>query len=280
MPGGTRVRVTVRGDQLLDEFDQAVDADGDGAAGGTGVIEFETFPNAPVPATAVIGQVFASEPAVQGGQTVDRPLAGVTVTLDGKEETIRAVTDAGGRFVLQPVPAGRFFVHVDGRTSPQSRWPGGDYYPFVGKSWEAVAGRTNNLAGEDGKIYLPLVKAGTLQPVSQLDETPITFAPAVQAQYPELAGTRIVVPPDSLFSDAGQRGGRVGIAPVPPDRLPEQLPIGLDFPLVITVQTDGALNFEQPVPVRFPNLPDRTTGRRLAPGSQTALVSFDHRLGT
>ena len=38
---------------------------------------------------------------------------------------------------------------------------------------------------------------------------------------------------------------------------------GLAFPIVITVQTDGATNFDEPVPVCFPNLPDPETGNRL-----------------
>jgi hypothetical protein len=71
----------------------------------------------------------------------------------------------------------------------------------------------------------------------------------------------------------------VGIAPVPPDRLPGQLPPGLNFPLVITVQTEGGENFDRPVPVRFPNLPDPVTGEVLPPGAKTALWSFNHDSG-
>ena len=63
----------------------------------------------------------------------------------------------------------------------------------------------------------------------------------------------------ALFNEQGVRGGRVGIAPVAPDRLPEPLPPGLNFPLVITVQTDGPQNFDQPVPICLPNLPDPAT---------------------
>ncbi|HEB52845.1 MAG TPA: hypothetical protein ENI87_06295 [bacterium] len=51
------------------------------------------------------------------------------------------------------------------------------------------------------------------------------------------------------------------------------------LPLVVTVQTDGATNFDLPVPIEFPNLPDPITGRPLAPGAKTALWSFDHDLG-
>jgi hypothetical protein len=150
-------------------------------------------------------------------------------------------------------------VHVDGRTAFGSQWPGGAYYPFVGKAWETIAGRTNNLAGGSGEIFLPLIQSDALRSVSTTEDTKVTFAPSVLAANPALAGVEVNVPANALFSDNGTRGGKVGIAPVPPDRLPEPLPPGLDFPLVITVQTDGGANFDRPVPVKFPNLPDPKT---------------------
>src|SRR5207237_8096493 len=143
----------------------------------------------------------------------------------GAEETLRTTTDASGFFRLEPVPAGRFFVLVDGRTA--ANVPAGAYYPFVGKAWEAVAGRTNNLAAGTGEIFLPLIASGTLQPVSPNADTAITFPPAVLSNNPGLEGVSITVPANSLFSNDGNRGGKVGIAPVPPDRLPEPLPPGL-----------------------------------------------------
>src|SRR5262249_8427473 len=127
--------------------------------------------------------------------------------------------------------------------------------------------------------YLPLIAAGSLKAVSATVDTPITFAPSVLSSNPALSGVQINVPANSLFNDAGLRGGKVGIAPVSPDRLPEKLPPGLNFPLVITVQTDGPSNFDRPVPVRFPNLPDPITGVKLGPGEKSALWSFNHDLG-
>jgi hypothetical protein len=90
---------------------------------------------------------------------------------------------------------------------------------------------------------------------------------------------QITVPANSLFSDNGTRGGgRVGIAPVAPDRLPEPLPPGLDHVLDITVQTDGPSNFDRPVPACFPNLPDKT-GLKFAPGQKAVLMSYNHDTG-
>ena len=276
LPASARVRVRLNGAQLRDSSGKPLDADGDGQPGGKRVLEFNTAGITGLPGTAVIGHVFASEKNSDGS---NKPLANVTVTVDGAEESLRTATDASGAFTLSPAPAGRFFVHVDGRTSMGSQWPGGAYYPFVGKAWDAVPGRTNNLAGGSGEIFLPLIQADALKTVSATEETKITFVPSVLAANPALAGVEIMVPANALFSDNGARGGKVGIAPVPPDRLPEPLPPGLNFPLVITIQTDGGSNFDVPVPVKFPNLPDPVTGIKLGPGAKTALWSFNHDTG-
>lgn len=280
LPPGARIKAVFDATGIRDALGRAVDADGDGQPGGRLEFGYTTFGATPVLGTAVVGQVFDSEfqPDGAGGFT-NRPLAGVLITVDGAEQTLRTTTDASGFFRLEPSPAGRFFVHVDGRNAAGSRWPGGTYYPFLGKAWEASPGRTNNLAGGTGVVYLPRIVAGTLVPVSASTATEITFPPEVLARQPELAGVTITVPANALFADDGTRGGRVGIAPVPPDRLPEPLPAGLQLPLVITIQTDGALNFDLPVPVRFPNLPDPVTGEVLPPGGQGLLWSFDHDVG-
>lgn len=279
LPASARVRVTFDASGVRDVNQREVDADGDGAPGGFGELDFDTLGITPLPTTAVIGRVYDSEPMTGPVLSTNRPLAGVTITVDGAEETLRTTTDADGFFKLMPAPAGRFFVHVDGRTAAGSAWPNGAYYPFVGKAWEAVAGVQTNLANGTGEIFLPLVPAGALQSISPTEETKITFAPETLTAHPELAGVEVRVPPNALFADNGTRGGRVGIAPVAPDRLPEPLPQGLNLPLVITIQSDGPMNFDRPVPVRFPNTPDPATGRVKLPGEKSALWSFSHDTG-
>jgi hypothetical protein len=281
LPASARVRVTLNGDSIRDAAGKALDGDGDGAPGGMAVINFDTFNSSTLPNTAVIGHVYAAE-LVQDpstGQMTNLPLSGVTITVDGAEETVRTTTDTNGFFRLQPAPAGRFFVHVDGRTAEGSHWPGGAYYPFVGKAWDAVAGRTNNLAAGSGEIFLPLIPADSLTPVNANQATTITFPASLVANDPAYAGIEITIPPNALYGDNGTRGGKIGMAPVPPDRLPEPLPEGLHPALVITVQTDGPMNFGEPVAVKFPNLPDPVTGEKLPPGAKTALWSFNHDTG-
>jgi RHS repeat-associated protein len=281
LPDGARVRVTFDAASIVDVYGNFVDADGDGVAGGRAVIEFQTLSLALFPGTKVCGRVFASElaPAGDGQRSINVPLQGVTISVDGREETMRAVTDQNGDFRLDPAPAGRFFVHIDGRTAtgttPATKFPEGPYYPFVGKLWESVPGEETNI----GEVYLPLVKAGTLQPVSALEPTVVTFPPSVLAEHRELDGLSLIVPPNALFSDDGRRGGMIGIAPVPPDRMPGPLPPGVNAAMVITVQTDGPGNFDAPVPVCFPNLPDPVTGEVSLPGAKGALMSFNHDTG-
>ncbi len=180
LPSNARIEVAFDGTGISDLLGRPFDGDGDEVGGGTFSTHFETLSITPLVSTAIVGRVFASEPGTgQQGAPTDVPLAGVTITVDGAEETLRAVTDAQGNFTLDPCPAGTFFVQIDGRTSPQSDYPNGDYFPVVGKEWFAIAGRNDNLAGETGEIYLPCICQGTLQTTSATQPTPIEFPPDV-----------------------------------------------------------------------------------------------------
>ena len=258
LPPSARVRVTINGDQLIDAFGLPVDADGDGIPGGSATIDFDTLTLTVVEGTSICGRVIASELAQMNGvgEWVNDPLEGVTITVDGAEDTLFAVTDALGDFRLDPAPAGKFFVHINGHTVTNDIPPGA-YYANVGKAYTSVPGQETTV----GDIYLPLVTDDTLQPVSETEDTIIQFPPSVLAENPDFDGVSITVPAGSLFANDGTTGGSVGIAPVNPDRLPGTLPDELGFPLVITVQTDGATNFDEPAPICFPNLPDPASYR-------------------
>lgn len=275
MPPSSHIEVVLNGDQIADSDGYALDADNDGHPGGIFYLGFDTLSLTVIPGTAVCGYVIASELGVDPyGNPVDIPLENATITVDGRESELFTTTDATGYFCLDPAPAGMFYVHVDGRTATNPV-PAGAYYPFVGKPWVSQIGQTVDV----GTVHLPLVAPDTLQPVSNVSDTEIHMAPAVIAQYPDFAEVSITVPAGSLFADDGTYGGSVGIAPVPPDRLPGQLPPDLNFPLVITVQTDGPTNFDVPASVCFPNLPNPDTGLPLGPGEKSALWSFNHDTG-
>ena len=275
LPASSRIRVTVVGDSLLDALGRPVDADGDRTVGGVGVFDFDTLTLTSILGTSIFGRIFASELTDDvDGMAVNTPLEGVTVTVDGADDTYSAVTDEMGNFTLDPAPAGRFFVHIDGTTSTNGG-PDGAYYPRVGKAWESLPGETSSV----GDVFLPLIAADTLQTVSADVSTLIGFPQTVLDANPQLENVAVIVPADSLYGDDGSRGGMVGIAPVPPDRLPGTLPEELEFPLVITVQTDGATNFDEPAPICFPNLPLVDTDVTLGPGEKSALWSFNHDSG-
>ncbi|MCI0633851.1 MAG: DUF6531 domain-containing protein, partial [Actinobacteria bacterium] len=231
----------------------------------------------PVPGTTVCGRVFATQYDVSpSGEVINIPLEGATIRLDGTDVT--TTTDALGSFRLDDAPAGRFFVHIDG-TSVTSvtiggvttalSFPDGAYFPTVGKPWEAVAGEETQVAD----IFLPLMEPGALVAVSETEATEICFTLETGEEI------CVTVPAGALFGEGGATSGSVGIGSVDPSRLPGQPPAGLDFARVITVQTDGGTNFEEPVAVCFPNEPDPNTGLALEPGDHTALWSFNHDSG-
>src|SRR5947207_8822062 len=53
----------------------------------------------------------------------------------------------------------------------------------------------------------------------------------------------------------------------------------IELPIMITVQTDGPINFDKPAPICFTNLPDPVLGTPLPAGSKQALISFNHKKG-
>jgi hypothetical protein len=126
LPPGARVQVVFDGAGIRDALGRELDVNSDGQSGGRLAFSYTTFGATPVLGTAVIGRVFDSEPQPDGaGGFTNRPLVGVIITVDGAEQRLRTTTDATGSFRLEPAPAGRFFVHVDGRAAVGSTWPGG-----------------------------------------------------------------------------------------------------------------------------------------------------------
>ncbi len=145
LPASARVRVTINGDALADALGYAIDVDGDGVLGGTGIIDFDTLTLTTIPGTIVCGRVFASElEPVPGGGSINVPLEGARVTVDGSNGAMDAFSDNQGNFCLDPAPAGNFFVHIDGREATNPIPPGG-YYPYVGKEWQSTPGQSSNI---------------------------------------------------------------------------------------------------------------------------------------
>lgn len=337
LPASARVRVTLDGSTILDEFGNQMDADGDGIPGGVTNIDFDTCSTGRIPKTVVWGYVIASEPkanctpppneppGVPGA--CDVPLQGVTIRVDGFAPSVGpcdlsnpshvcAVTDANGRFWLGSVPPGpncspeqafdpkspcyvsnapgvpvpAFFVHVDGSTTTAvgGQTPSSDCsYPSVGKPFHSVTGYPTqvNMAGVPFAIHLPCVSHDTMQSVDPDQETQICMSQTGQRKFKELLPDSdpsmlcITVPPNSLRFDDGTPGRALGMFPVDSTRLPAPLGGGVVHAFDITIQTDGATNFELPAPICFPNVADPSTHALPHPGAKLELVSFNHDNG-
>lgn len=285
LPASARVRVTVDGSALKDTQGMAVDVDGDGTAGGSAIIDFDTLSLSRIPNTDVWGHVYDSYNKNSDGS--DRPVVGATIRVDGLPEA-NAVTDANGYFILKDMPAPAFFVHVDGSTATNA--PARTEYATVGKLFHSIPGRSTQLAmdGETFNIYLPPMNMGDLQHLSAVSNTEVTFGEAGKTELSEMFPqidpdvwdqTMVMFPPNSAVNDSGQPATQAAIIPVPSDRLPAPLPSFMKHQLDIAVISPGASNFDEPAPACFPNLPDPETGLLRPPGTKSALTSFNHDTG-
>ncbi len=116
LPASARIRARLDGNRLRDGAGSLVDGDGDGVAGGWMEIQFDTMSSILLPGTAVSGYVYDSASVQTPAGPANKPIAGAIISIDGNEQTARAVTDSNGFFLLNPSPAGRFlFTSMDGR---------------------------------------------------------------------------------------------------------------------------------------------------------------------
>ncbi|MBL8144571.1 MAG: Ig-like domain-containing protein [Acidobacteria bacterium] len=285
LPGATRVRVTLVGAALFAKSGQAIDVDGDNQPGGTLLLDFDTVGMTRIGGTDVWGYVYDAYNLLPNGG--NRPVVGATIRVDGLPQA-NAVTDSTGYFILHDMPAPEFFVHIDGTTATNA--PAGFMYPSVGKPFHSIAGQSTQLTmdGTPFHVYLPPMAMGDVTALSPSAPTMVGFGPAgiaqlrvmfptVDASLWSLVGA--LVAPGSATDDAGNDATQAVIIPVPPQRLPAPLPPGARPGLVISVQAIGATNFDTPVPVCFPNLPDPVTGIIAAPGTLQELLSFNHDAG-
>ncbi|WP_017327401.1 Ig-like domain-containing protein [Synechococcus sp. PCC 7336] len=275
----TQVRLQIDGDGIIGQNGVAIDADGDGVAGGQRTAEFSTLPLTRIPGTDVFGYVFdSSNPNADGS---DRAVVGATIRVDAFPG-LTAVTDENGFFLLEDVPAPELFVHIDGSTATSA--PAGTTYATVGKSFQSLPGQATQLnrRGEVFDIFLPTLADGDIQALSATEETQVGFGDAGKSQlqrlFPEIDPavwdlTQVLFLPGSAQDDFGNAATQATIIPVDPSRLPAPLPATLNPQLVISIQAGGATNFDVPAQVQFPNL------EGLAPGEKSLIWSFDHDAG-
>ncbi|MFT7512259.1 MAG: hypothetical protein ACI9QL_001467, partial [Candidatus Omnitrophota bacterium] len=270
----TEFLVEIRGDGIQAADGDLLDGDGDGLPGGMSAAEFRTLPITRIEGTNLSGFIYDSSNTLPGGGNL--PLEGVTIRVDAFPAA-NVVTDANGFFTLVDMPAPTFFVHVDGSTAVNA--PAGFAYPSVGKPFHSTPGQATNLPFD---IFLPPMALADLQTLSTTQDTEVGFGVEGKAElvsmFPGIDPAiwdqvAITFPPGSAIDESGTPATQASILPVPPDRLPGQLPAEIVTPLVISIQAGGATNFDVPAPIVFPNLDG------LAPGEKSLFLSFDHDAG-
>jgi hypothetical protein len=127
MPNASAIQVTVDGSTIRTKLGLPLDADGNGAPGGTIQFHFSTVSVTPIPGTILSSRIVDPGPdlvprtaddVTLGGNGFDYlfPVQGVRVYVIGQENNV-AYTDAEGRFTLTNMPVGDVKVVLDGRTA-------------------------------------------------------------------------------------------------------------------------------------------------------------------
>ena len=121
-----------------------------------------------------------------------------------------------------------------------------------------------------------------IQNLSPTEDTEVGFGTAglqqLQELFPEVELStwqllEVTFPAGSAQDEEGNVATTATIIPVNPERLPSPLPPYLNPRLVVSIQANGATNFDVPAPITFPDL------EGLAPSEQSLIFSFNHDSG-
>jgi hypothetical protein len=153
------------------------------------------------------------------------PLAGVTLQVGSKQ----TLTDASGRFLLQGLPDGNAILLIDGTSANNSGRSYGIFQVgvYVEKHETTVLPFT---------IWMPVLDTAhaVTIPSPTSSETIVT--------NPLLPGLELDIPADTVIRDLNSNVVRtLTITPIPLDRPPFPLPIGVDTPVYFTIQPGGAM---------------------------------------
>ncbi len=167
--------------------------------------------------TALAGQVLLLD---------GRPLADVTLAI-GKTETR---SDRTGRFLLklEGLTGGWHEMLIDGRTATR----GGRRYGVFEFGLSLVAGRTNVLPFT---IWMPVIDTRNAVRIDSPTRRETVVA------TPRMPGLELHLPPGTVITDDdGKPVRELSITPIPVDRPPFLLPVGVKVPLYFTIQPGGA----------------------------------------
>lgn len=139
LPAQSTITVQLEAAKLVDTRGRLVDLDADGLPGGALAWNFTTVSLATTPGTAMQGWTFTSY-VTQDALELSEPLANVTITVDGAEGLYTTRTDETGFFLMDPSPAGHFFVYIQGHTATNFTGEPNFYFPTLEAAWVAEPG--------------------------------------------------------------------------------------------------------------------------------------------
>ena len=289
MPGATDVEVTVIGSSILSLDDgEALDADGDGVAGGELTFTFTTASMNPLPGTAITGRLADPGPD-QIPLTADDTLPGPDGELGTEDDVILLpVSDAtifvrglesdfvssggDGRFTLEPAPAGAVALAIHGEFASA---PTGFTYSEMVPALSITAGITNDI----GTMYLPRLPEEAVQQVNGSVDTVLTLPVEAagglteeqRQQFTVQIAANSLLGPDGLPVSSAE----FVMGLVPNDGIKSFLPSALsESMMAFTTQLrGGATDFAQPFQVTMPN----TSGAPV--GTEFSVMSFDAATG-
>ena len=208
--------------------------------------------------TALSGRLLDANDAALG---VTTPIVGATVSLLG--DTVTAVSDANGDFLLFGVPAGEHVFDVDSTTAAPA--PDGSGYASFREELTLISAVTNVI---DRPVFLPRIDpAGTVFIDAASTTTTMVENPPI--------GVSLEVPPDTAFMDDGMTEfeGEMSISEVPLEFAPMALPEQFQPAMLVSIQPTG-VTFTQPLAITFPNTDN------LPPGSEVDIYSLDAASGS
>ena len=176
-----------------------------------------------------------------------QPLANVTMEIDG----VKTTTDNTGRFLLKSLSAGHHVLKIDGTTVSH---PGGSYGIFRA-GVDVTAGKTNAL---DYTIWMPRLDMANAVTIS----SPTTTNVSVTTK--RIPGLELRLPSQTLIRDInGQAVTQLSITPIPTDRPPFPLPVGIHVPVFFTIQPGGSAIIPPRAQLIYPNFTNSLPGTRI-----------------
>jgi RHS repeat-associated protein len=178
-----------------------------------------------------------------------RPIENVTVELE--DTGLETTTDETGRFLIQGAAGGHHVLIVDGASSSTN----GRQYGLFEIGVDLVVGRTTTLTYT---IWMPRTdKAREVKLASPTDRE-------VVVTTPKIPGLELHLQPGTTIKDeAGQIVTEVSITPIPVDRPPFPLPLGVEVPVYFTIQPGGAY-LSKPAQLVYPNYTNLPAGQRVS----------------